>query len=70
MNELDDEIAVVETRREAKKIAKAEAVARKEMLWVIDVLNDNPAESFKVIACLQFLCKSLEKGIPQLWHLV
>ena len=41
MNELDDEIAVVETRREAKKIAKAEAVARKEMLWVIDVLNDN-----------------------------
>jgi hypothetical protein len=41
MNELDDEIAVVETRREAKKIAKEEAVARKEMLWVIDVLNDN-----------------------------
>jgi len=41
MNELDDEIAVVETRREAKEIAKKEAVARKEMLWVIDVLNDN-----------------------------
>ena len=41
MNELDDEIARVETRREAKKIAKKEAVARKEMLWVIDVLNDN-----------------------------
>ena len=41
MNELDDEIAIVETRREAKKIAKEEAVARKEMLWVIDVLNDN-----------------------------
>ena len=41
MNELDDEIARVETRREAKKIAKKEAMARKEMLWVIDVLNDN-----------------------------
>lgn len=41
MNELDDVIATVETRTEAKKIAKKEAKNRKEMLWVIDVLNDN-----------------------------
>ena len=41
MNELDDVIATVETRTEAKKIAKKEAKSRKEMLWVIDVLNDN-----------------------------
>lgn len=41
MNEMDDVIAIVETKVEAKKIAKREAKARKEMLWVIDVLNDN-----------------------------
>ena len=41
MNELDEVIAIVETRTEAKKIAKKEAKSRKEMLWVIDVLNDN-----------------------------
>ena len=41
MNELDEVIATVETRTEAKKIAKKEAKNRKEMLWVIDVLNDN-----------------------------
>ena len=41
MNELDDVIATVETRTEAKKIAKKEAKSRKEMLWVIDVLDDN-----------------------------
>ena len=41
MNELDDVIATVETRAEAKKIAKKEAKSRKEMLWVIDILNDN-----------------------------
>lgn len=41
MNELDEVIATVETRTEAKKIAKKEAKSRKEMLWVIDVLNDN-----------------------------
>lgn len=41
MNELDDVIATVETRTEAKKIAKKEAKNRKEMLWVIDILNDN-----------------------------
>ena len=41
MNELDEIIATVETRTEAKKIAKKEAKSRKEMLWVIDVLNDN-----------------------------
>ena len=41
MNELDDIIATVETRTEAKKIAKKEAKSRKEMLWVIDILNDN-----------------------------
>ena len=41
MNELDDVIATVETRTEAKKIAKKEAKTRKEMLGVIDVLNDN-----------------------------
>ena len=41
MNELDEVIATVEIRTEAKKIAKKEAKNRKEMLWVIDVLNDN-----------------------------
>ena len=41
MNELDEVIATVETRTEAKKIAKKEAKNRKEMLWVIDILNDN-----------------------------
>ena len=41
MNELDNVIATVETRTEAKKIAKKEAKSRKEMLWVIDILNDN-----------------------------
>lgn len=41
MNELDEVIATVETRTEAKKIAKKEAKSRKEMLWVIDILNDN-----------------------------
>ena len=41
MNELDDVIATVETKTEAKKIAKKEAKSRKEMLWVIDILNDN-----------------------------
>ena len=41
MNELDEVIVTVETRTEAKKIAKKEAKNRKEMLWVIDVLNDN-----------------------------
>ena len=41
MNELDDVIATVETRTEAKKIAKKEAKSRKEMLRVIDILNDN-----------------------------
>ena len=41
MNEMDEVIATVETKTEAKKIAKKEAKSRKEMLWVIDVLNDN-----------------------------
>ena len=41
MNELDDVIATIETKTEAKKIAKKEAKNRKEMLWVIDILNDN-----------------------------
>ena len=41
MNEMDEVIAAVETKTEAKKIAKKEAKSRKEMLWVIDVLNDN-----------------------------
>lgn len=41
MNEMDEVIATVETKTEAKKIAKKEAKARKEMLWVVDVLNDN-----------------------------
>ena len=41
MNETDKVIATVETENEAKQIAKKEAKARKEMLWVVDVLNDN-----------------------------
>lgn len=41
MNEMDEVIATVETKTEAKSVAKKEAKVRKEMLWVIDVLNDN-----------------------------
>ena len=41
MNELDDVFATVETRKEAKAIAKATAKERKEWSWVSDVLNDN-----------------------------
>lgn len=41
MNERDAVIATVETRAEAKKIAKKEAKTRNETLWVIDVLNNN-----------------------------
>ena len=41
MNELDEVIATVETRTEAKTPPKKEAKNRKEMLWAIDVLNDN-----------------------------
>ena len=41
MNEMDEVIATTETKTEAKKVAKREAKNRKEMLWVIDVLNDN-----------------------------
>ena len=40
MNELDDALETVETRKEAKIIAKATAKERKEWIWVIDVLND------------------------------
>ena len=41
MNELDEVFVVVETRKEAKAIAKKTAIERKEWIWVIDVLNDN-----------------------------
>lgn len=41
MNEMDEVIATVETKTEAKSVAKKEAKVRKKMLWVIDVLNDN-----------------------------
>lgn len=41
INEMDEVIAIVESRAEAKKVAKKEAKSRKEMLWVFDVLNDN-----------------------------
>ena len=41
MNAEGDVFATVETRREAKAIAKKTAIARKEWIWVIDVLNDN-----------------------------
>jgi hypothetical protein len=40
MNENDDIFATVETIREAKKIAKATAIERKEWIWVIDVFRD------------------------------
>lgn len=46
MNELNDVIATIETRTEAKKIAKKEAKSRKETLWVIDVLNDDEVASY------------------------
>ena len=41
MNEEDEVFATVETRKEAKVIAKKTAIERKECIWVIDVLNNN-----------------------------
>lgn len=41
MNEMDEVFLTTDSLREAKKIAKATAIERKEEMWVIDVLNDN-----------------------------
>lgn len=41
MNENDKVFACVETRKEAKAIAKRVAKSGHEWVWVIDVLNDN-----------------------------
>ena len=41
MNEMDDVFLTTDSLREAKKVAKATAIERKEEMWVIDVLNDN-----------------------------
>jgi hypothetical protein len=40
MNEMDDVFLTTDSLREAKKVAKATAIERKEWIWVIDVLND------------------------------
>ena len=41
MNENDEVFITTDSLREAKKVAKATAIERKEWIWVIDVLNDN-----------------------------
>lgn len=41
MNERDDVFVTTDSLREAKKVARATAIKRKEWIWVIDVLNDN-----------------------------
>jgi hypothetical protein len=41
MNERDEVFTTTDSLREAKKVAKATAIERKEWIWVIDVLNDN-----------------------------
>ena len=41
MNEMDEVFLTTDSLREAKKVAKATAIERKEEMWVIDVLNDN-----------------------------
>lgn len=41
MDEMDKVFACVETRKEAKAIAKKTAKASHCWVWVIDVLNDN-----------------------------
>ena len=41
MNENDEIFITTDSLREAKKVAKATAIERKEWIWVIDVLNDN-----------------------------
>jgi hypothetical protein len=41
MNERDEIFTTTDSLREAKKVAKATAIERKEWIWVIDVLNDN-----------------------------
>lgn len=46
MNEIDEVIACVEARREAKAIAKKAAKSRREWVWVIDVLNDNEVAAY------------------------
>ena len=40
MNEMDEVFLTTDNLREAKKVAKATAVERKEWIWVIDVLNN------------------------------
>ena len=47
MNERDEVFATVETRREAKAIAKKTAIERKEWIWVIDVLNNNEVAMYE-----------------------
>jgi DNA-directed RNA polymerase specialized sigma subunit len=41
MNETDEVFTTTDSLREAKKVAKAIAIERKEWIWVIDVLNNN-----------------------------
>ena len=41
MNENDEVFITTGNLHEAKKVAKATAIKRKEWIWVIDVLNDN-----------------------------
>ena len=40
MNENDEVFTTTDSLYEAKKVAKATAIERKEWIWVIDVLND------------------------------
>ena len=40
MNEMDEVFTTTDSLHEAKEVAKATAVERKEWVWVIDVLNN------------------------------
>jgi hypothetical protein len=48
MNERDEVFTTTDSLREAKKVAKATAIERKEWIWVIDVLNDNEVVMYEV----------------------
>ena len=47
MNEEDKVFITTDSLREAKKVAKATAIERKEWIWVIDVLNDTEVAMYE-----------------------
>jgi hypothetical protein len=47
MNENDEVFATTDSLHEAKEVAKATAIERKEWTWVIDVLNNDEVVMYK-----------------------